>query len=241
MSNGRDDTSSLNILVVVVGLNNRLVSAGEKTTLLATARSVVVVGAGSLVLLLAVVDPLEDVEKERQEHKTGTSNGASEDSGVETSSKAKIGSGSAVGDRVSVTKWCVDAAGTATCASAVENGNGNESAHDEKVTKDAQDGEEGTATEAASHESSEEGVDDSTSSQSFNSLCLCVDTLEVTLDWFMGKLRFMRTYEVVNGELGKEVRPDTDDDTCGAEGEEVEEGGDALKASANNLAHYDGC
>lgn len=38
-------------------------------------------------------------------------------------------------------------------------------------------------------------------------------------------------------ELGEEVRPDADDDTSSAESEEVEEGSEALEASADKLAH----
>jgi len=124
---------------------------------------------------------LEDVHEEGQEHKTGTSDSAGEDGGVETSSGAEVDGGRANAGGVTVANWGIDVACAAVGTRTVENGNGDEGAHDEEVTDEAEDGEEGSATKAASHERSEESVDDSTASHAFNGLCLLVDALDVEL------------------------------------------------------------
>jgi len=109
-----------------------------------------------------VIDPLEDVHEEGQEHETGTSDSAGEDGGVETSSEAEVGACWASGGGETIADGSSNVACAGVGTSAVENGDGDKGAHDKQITNEAEDGEEGPATEAASHEHGEEGVDDST-------------------------------------------------------------------------------
>jgi len=181
-TSSRNDASRFNILINIQRLDrSRLGPAREEATLLAAAGSVVVVRAGTVRLLLAVVHPLEDVHEEGEKHETGTSDSAGEDGSVETGGEAKVGACWAGSGGETITDGCTNVASAAVSTSAVEDSDGDEAAHDEKVTDHSKNGEEGPATEATSHEGCEESVDDSTASHAFDSLGLLVDALMMIL------------------------------------------------------------
>jgi len=215
--------------VRVVGRNDGLLLADEQATSGSRAFSVVVLGAGTVSLLLLVVlheDELHDGSEKKEE---STDDGKSEDGSVELASGAKAGivvvSASSERNGVSgrsVTERGSNIAGAVVGSLAGQDSDGNEATEAEDIEEQTKDTKGSDASQAAGQENSAESVQSNDTRETFNCLPFGGDV------------------EVVVCKDSQEVTEDTDDASSAAEGKCIESSLQQTKGASLEDTHDDG-
>lgn len=158
-------------------------------------------------LLAAVLDEEElDGDGEEEENNSNDGNGESsllksacgterwQDGNAITTSINSI-----VDTSISASKWSIDISTAAVCTSSQSPGNIDESTHESHIEQHAEDGEKGNATETAYQDECKKSIHNSSSR----------DTLDGT--------NVGCYVQIMVDESSKEVREDSEDDSCAAE------------------------
>jgi len=230
LANGKRVGSGANNTLLSVGLVGRNNSglADEQTTSGSRAFGVVVLGAGTVSLLLLVVLHEDKLHDGSEEEENSTNDGKGEDGSGELASSAETGvvvvsslsEGNGIAGR-SITKGSSDKASAAVGTLAGQDSNGDEATHAENVEDQTKNAESSDTSQAAGQENSTHGVQGDDTRQTLN--CL----------------PFGRNVKVVVCKDGQEVREDADDGGSAAESECIESSLQQTKGASLEDTHDD--
>jgi hypothetical protein len=230
VANGKRVGSGANNTLLDVGVVNgsSLLLADEQATLGSRAFGVVVLGAGTVSLLLLMVLHEDELHDGSEKEEEGTNDGKSEDSSVELASGTKAGVVvvSALSERNGVTSGSVaerssNIAGAAVGSLAGQDSNGNEATKAEDVEEQTKNAKGSDASQAAGQENSADSVQSNGTRETLN----CLPS--------------SRDVEVVVCKDGQEVTEDTDDAGSAAEGECIESSLQQTKGASLEDTHDD--
>jgi hypothetical protein len=230
VANGKRVGSGANDTLLNIGVvgGNSLLLADEETASGSRAFGVVVLGAGTVSLLLLVVLHENKLHDGSEKEEEGTNDGKSEDGSVQLAGGAKAGVVvvSTLGERNSiasrsVTERSSDIAGAAVGSLAGQDSNGNEATEAEDIKEQTKNAKGSNASQAASQENSAHGVQSNDTRETLN--CLPSG----------------RDVKVVVCKDGQEVREDADDAGSTAECECVKSSLQQTKGASLEDTHDD--
>jgi hypothetical protein len=230
VANGKRVGSGANNTLLSVGLvsGNNLGLADKETTSGSRAFGVVVLGAGTVSLLLLVVLHEDKLHDGSEQEEDGTNDGKGKDGSGELASSAETGvvvvSALSEGNGVtsgSVTEGSSDIVGAAVGSLAGQDSNGDEATHAEDIEDQTENAKGGDSSQAASQENSAHGVQSNDARETLNCLPSGGDV------------------KVVVCKDGQEVREDADDGSSTAEAECVESSLQQTKGASLEDTHDD--